>query len=125
MTTIKLPFERQTWYPLKEIEIFEDALLLARRQDKQLDADLRLAQQPWMKLRNSELYPLHYFAEQTQATEAVDGVGDEAAWSAPQSTLFVKDGDATWIVSVFQVADDKTAQIRTVAEAVGLLFVAA
>ncbi len=69
--------------------------------------------------------PGDYFDEQTQATEAVDGVGDEASWSAPQSTLFVKDGDATWIVSVFQVADDKTAQIRTVAEAVGTLFVAA
>ncbi len=68
--------------------------------------------------------PGDYFAQQTEATETVDGVGDEAAWSAPQSTLFVKDGDATWIVSVFQVADDRTAQLRTVAAAIGTLFVA-
>ena len=69
MATIKFPFERQTWYSLKELTAFENALVLARRQDNQLDADLRLARQPWMKLRNDELYPLLYFAKQTHLAE--------------------------------------------------------
>jgi hypothetical protein len=43
MTTIKFPFERQTWYTLKELSDFEEALLVARDQDKQLGDDLRLA----------------------------------------------------------------------------------
>jgi len=65
----EFPFIRQSWYSLKELADFEDALLVARQQDKQLDADLRLARLPWMKLRNDELYPLRYFAEQTHLAE--------------------------------------------------------
>lgn len=65
----EFPFIRQSWYSLIELADFEDALLAARRQDKQLDADLRLARLPWMKLRNDELYPLRYFAEQTHLAE--------------------------------------------------------
>jgi hypothetical protein len=71
MCAIEFPFLRQSWYTLKELADFEDALLVARRQDKQLDADLRLAPKakPWMKLRNDELYPLRHFAEQTHLAE--------------------------------------------------------
>lgn len=69
MLDIKFPFMRQKWYSLKELTDFEGALLVARRQDEQLDADLRLARLPWMKLRNDELYPLRYFAEQTNLAE--------------------------------------------------------
>lgn len=66
---MKFPFIRQSWYSLKALADFEVALLVARRQDQRLDADLRLASKPWMKLRNDELYPLRYFAEQTRLAE--------------------------------------------------------
>lgn len=69
MFELKFPFIRQTWYSLKELTAFENTLLVARRQDKQLDDDLRLARQPWMKLRNDELYPLIYFTDQTHLAE--------------------------------------------------------
>jgi hypothetical protein len=67
--------------------------------------------------------PGDYFAAQTQATEGVDGIGEEAAWSESQSTLFVKDGDVTWIVSVFQVSEAKTSQLPVVARDIAALFV--
>ncbi|MCR4304185.1 MAG: hypothetical protein NUV63_08195 [Gallionella sp.] len=80
MLEIIFPFMRQSWYSLKELADFEDALLVARRQDKQLDDELRLARQPWMKLRNDELYPLRYFAEQTHlAEDAQFKICDEGA----------------------------------------------
>lgn len=62
--TLPFPFNRDSWYTLKNLMDFENNLLLDRRQDKQLDHSLRLAQLPWMKLRNEELYPLLYFARQ-------------------------------------------------------------
>lgn len=71
MCAIEFPFSRMSWYTLKELADFEDALLVARRLDKQLDADLRLAPKakPWIKLRNDELYPLRHFAEQAHLAE--------------------------------------------------------
>ena len=63
----EFPFIRRLWYSLRELADFEDALLVARRQDKQREADLRLV--PWMKLRDDELCPLRYFAEQTHLAE--------------------------------------------------------
>lgn len=69
MTTIKFPFERGSWYTFKDLTVFEDILLVKRRQNKQLGDDLRLARQPWMKLRNDELYPLLYFAKQTHLAD--------------------------------------------------------
>lgn len=80
MIAIKFPFIRQTWYSLKELADFEGALLVARRQDKQLDADLRLERLSWMKLRSNELYPLRYFAEQTHLAEETQfKMSDEGA----------------------------------------------
>ena len=64
MTEIMFPFKRECWYTLEQLTTFKKKLLLERRQDTQLDHDLRLSQQPWMKLLNAELYPLYYFAKQ-------------------------------------------------------------
>ncbi|MGO8754513.1 MAG: hypothetical protein ACLQHK_04715 [Gallionellaceae bacterium] len=61
---LEFPFVRGRWYTLKDLTAFEKALLLARRQNAQLDHGLRLAQQRWMKLRNEELNPLLCFAKQ-------------------------------------------------------------
>jgi hypothetical protein len=56
------PFVRgDTWYALDEFLKFEAELLAARRADANLDADLRINRQPWMKLRNEEIYPALHF----------------------------------------------------------------
>jgi hypothetical protein len=60
--TATFPFERDRWHPLAAFSSFEDSLLAARRQDVELDHALRLGKEPWMKLRNEELYPVLYFA---------------------------------------------------------------
>lgn len=65
--------ERDFWYTLKDLAAFEEGLLLARRQDKQLDHDLRIArkekEKDWIKLRNEELYPLFCFAKKIHLAE--------------------------------------------------------
>jgi hypothetical protein len=74
------PFKRDTWYPLAEFARFEDDLLSARRQDDELDHALRLGKEPWMKLRNEELYPVLYFARHLSATaDASFKIGVEGA----------------------------------------------
>jgi hypothetical protein len=56
-----------------------------------------------------------YYDEQGGDAEAVSGVGDEAKWSAPQLTLFVRAKGSTLVVSVFQVDDSKRGAERDVA----------
>lgn len=68
-TAFHLPFARGHWYTLKELTDFEHKLSLARDQDIQLNDDLRLAQKPWMKLRNEELCPLRHFARHIHLTD--------------------------------------------------------
>ena len=67
--TFHFPFVRESWYSLKELSDFEHELSLARDQDIQLNVDLRLAQKPWMKLRNEELCPLRHFARHIHLTD--------------------------------------------------------
>jgi hypothetical protein len=56
-----------------------------------------------------------YYDEQGGDAEAVDGVGDEAKWSGPQLTLFVRAAGSTLVISVFQVDDSKQGAERDVA----------
>jgi hypothetical protein len=59
---LSFPFLRGPWYSFTEFTAFEDQLLVARREDKDLDLALGVGRERWMKLRNNELYPLFYFA---------------------------------------------------------------
>jgi hypothetical protein len=60
---VTFPFTRGVWYTFDDFAVFEQALLAARRLDPSLDADLRLNRQPWIKVRNEELYPAWYFCK--------------------------------------------------------------
>jgi hypothetical protein len=58
---ITFPFARGTWYAFDAFCAFERDLLAGRRLNPKLDSDLRLNRQPWIKVRNEELYPAWYF----------------------------------------------------------------
>jgi hypothetical protein len=60
---VTFPFIRGVWYTFGNFDEFEEHLLAARRADPRLDADLRLNRQPWIKLRNEELYPAWHFCQ--------------------------------------------------------------
>ena len=61
--TLPFPFLRGPWYSFAEFVAFEDQLLAARRENKDLDLALGVGRVRWMKLRNNELYPLFHFAK--------------------------------------------------------------
>ncbi len=70
MPAIKFPFVRESWYILKDLEVFVGLLSVARSEDKQLDDDLRLSKGSWMKLLNEELHPLRHFAKKFHIAES-------------------------------------------------------
>ena len=62
MSTIRFPFERGRWFTFADFLAFEAKLLPKRRKNEALDFALTQDAEPWMKLRNSEIYPLLDFA---------------------------------------------------------------
>jgi hypothetical protein len=59
--TVDFPFARGVWSRFQDFSEFEESLLAARRDDPNLDHDLRNNGRPWIKIRNEELYPAWYF----------------------------------------------------------------
>jgi hypothetical protein len=66
------PFSRAVWYTFSEFVEFEQHLSAARRADSKLDADLRLNRQPWIKIRNEELYPAWHFCKHCNLLPATE-----------------------------------------------------
>jgi hypothetical protein len=58
---VTFPFPRNAWHSFASFVEFEKELLDRRRSDKALDLDLTQNREPWIKLRNEEIYPVHYF----------------------------------------------------------------
>src|SRR5215831_21361154 len=59
---LSFPFRRGVWHTFAAFSSFEDTLIIERRRDAALDLALGVGREPWMRLRNNELYPVFYFA---------------------------------------------------------------
>ena len=68
MNPIRFPFERGQWFTFADFLAFEAELHIMRRENKALDLSLTQDAEPWMKLRNSEIYPLVDFARHIGVT---------------------------------------------------------